>query len=46
MAQVETEDPDSLEFGEEMAVTIGVIKMAPDGTDVKSYKFIPARENS
>ncbi len=46
MAQVETEDPDSLEFGEEMAVTIGVIKMAPDGTDVKSYKFIPVRENS
>ncbi|MCY4378566.1 MAG: OB-fold domain-containing protein [Candidatus Dadabacteria bacterium] len=46
MAQVETEDPDSLEFGEEMAVTIGVIKMAPDGTDVKSYKFIPARECS
>ena len=46
MAQVETEDPDSLEFGEEMAVTIGVIKMAPDGTDVRSYKFIPARECS
>ena len=46
MAQVETEDPDSLEFGEEMAVTIGVIKMAPDGTDVSSYKFIPVRECS
>lgn len=46
MAQVETEDPDSLEFGEEMAVTIGVIKTAPDGTDVRSYKFIPAREIS
>ena len=46
MAQVETEDPDSLEFGEEMAVTVGVIKMAPDGTDVRSYKFIPARECS
>ncbi len=46
MAQVETEDPDSLEFGEEMAVTIGVIKTAPDGTDVSSYKFIPVRECS
>lgn len=46
MAQVETEDPDSLEFGEEMALTVGVIKKAPDGTDVRSYKFIPARECS
>ena len=46
MAQVETEDPDSLEFGEEMAITVGVIKMAPDGTDISSYKFIPARECS
>ena len=46
MAQVETEDSDSLEFGEEMTVTIGVIKMAPDGTDVRSYKFIPVRECS
>ena len=46
MAQVETEDPDSLEFGEEMAVTVGVIKMAPDGSDISSYKFIPARECS
>ncbi len=46
MAQVETEDPDSLEFGEEMAVTVGVIKMAPDGSDISSYKFIPVRECS
>lgn len=46
MAQVETKDPDSLEFGEEMAITVGVIKMAPDGTDISSYKFIPARECS
>ena len=46
MAQVETEDPDSLEFGEEMAVTVGVIKKAADGTDISSYKFIPARELS
>ena len=46
MAQVETEDPDSLEFGEEMAITVGVIKMAPDGTDIRSYKFVPARECS
>ena len=46
MAQIETEDPDSLEFGEEMAVTVGVIKMAPDGSDISSYKFIPVRECS
>ena len=46
MAQVETEDPDSLEFGEEMGLTVGVIKKAPDGTDVSSYKFIPVRESS
>ena len=46
MAQVETEDPDSLEFGEEMAITIGVIKKAPDGADIRSYKFIPVRECS
>ena len=46
MAQVETEDPDSLEFGEEMAVTVGAIKKAPDGADIKSYKFIPVRELS
>ena len=46
MAQVETEDPDSLEFGEDMSVTVGVIKKAPDGTDISSYKFIPVRECS
>ncbi len=46
MAQVETEDPDSLEFGEEMAITVGVIKKSPDGTDISSYKFIPLRECS
>lgn len=46
MAQVETEDPDSLEFGEDMALTVGVIKMAPDGTDISSYKFVPLRECS
>ncbi len=46
MAQVETADPDSLEFGEEMAVTVGVIKKSPDGEDVSSYKFIPVRECS
>lgn len=46
MAQVETENPDSLEFGEEMAITVGVIKKSPDGTDISSYKFIPLRECS
>lgn len=46
MAQVETQDYDSLEFGEEMTVTVGVVKKAADGTDVKSYKFIPVREYS
>lgn len=46
MAQVETQDYDSLEFGEEMTVTVGVVKKAADGTDVKSYKFIPVREHS
>lgn len=46
MAQVETEDPNSLEFGEEMAVTVGVIKQAPDGSDISSYKFIPVKECS
>lgn len=46
MAQVETEDPDSLEFGEEMAITVGVIKKSPDGTDISSYKFIPLKECS
>ena len=44
MAQVETEDPQSLKNGEDMAITVGVIKKAPDGSDVKSYKFIPSRE--
>ena len=44
MAQVETDDPDSLEFGEEMALTTGVVKVDPDGSDVTSYKFIPVRE--
>ena len=46
MAQVETGDYDSLEFGEEMAVTVGVVKKASDGTDVRSYKFVPVREQS
>lgn len=46
MAQVETQDYDSLEFGEEMTVTVGVVKKAADGTDVRSYKFIPVREHS
>ena len=46
MAQVETEDYDSLEFGEEMALTVGVVKKAADGTDVRSYKFVPVREQS
>ena len=43
MAQVETEDPDSLEFGEEMAITVGVIKKAPDGTDVKFLQVYPGK---
>lgn len=46
MAQIETQDFDSLEFGEEMAVTVGVVKKAADGSDVRSYKFIPVRELS
>ncbi|MGH7885901.1 MAG: Zn-ribbon domain-containing OB-fold protein [Thermodesulfobacteriota bacterium] len=46
MAQVETKDPGSLKFGEEMAVTTGFIKKNPDGSDVTSYKFIPSRELS
>lgn len=46
MAQVETQDFDSLEFGEEMAVTIGAVKKAADGSDVRSYKFVPVRECS
>ncbi len=46
MAQVETQHPESLEFGEEMAVTVGVIKKSPDGEDINSYKFIPVRECS
>ena len=44
MAQVETDDPESLTNGEDMALTIGVVKKAPDGSDVKSYKFIAVRE--
>lgn len=44
MAQVETDDPNSLKFGEEMALTTGVVKVDPDGSDVTSYKFIPVRE--
>ncbi|MGI9558713.1 MAG: Zn-ribbon domain-containing OB-fold protein [Thermodesulfobacteriota bacterium] len=44
MAQVETKDFDSLTFGEEMAITTGVIRKADDGSDVVSYKFIPVRE--
>ncbi|NIP30708.1 MAG: hypothetical protein GTO02_12930 [Candidatus Dadabacteria bacterium] len=44
MAQVETEDAEALTNGEEMAITVGVIKKAPDGSDVESYKFIPVRE--
>lgn len=46
MAQVETKNPDSLKFGEEMALTTGFIKKNPDGSDVTSYKFIPLRELS
>ena len=44
MAQIETEDYDSLTIGEEMAVTTGVVKKTSDGSDVVSYKFIPVRE--
>ncbi|MCY4042443.1 MAG: OB-fold domain-containing protein [Candidatus Dadabacteria bacterium] len=44
MAQVETKDFDALTFGEEMAVTTGIIRKAADGSDVVSYKFIPVRE--
>lgn len=44
MAQIETEDFDSLEIGEEMAVTTGRIRITSDGNDVISYKFIPVRE--
>lgn len=44
MAQIETEDFDSLEIGEEMALTTGRIKVTDDGKDVVSYKFIPVRE--
>lgn len=44
MAQVETDDPNSLKFGEEMALTTGFIKTGADGSDVISYKFIPVRE--
>ncbi len=44
MAQVETSDFDALTFGEEMGVTTGIIRKAPDGSDVISYKFIPVRE--
>ena len=44
MAQIETDDLDSLQMGEEMAVTTGVIKKTADGRDVISYKFIPVRE--
>ena len=41
---IETEDFDSLEIGEEMAVTTGRIRITSDGNDVVSYKFIPLRE--
>ena len=44
MAQVETDDADALTSGEPMAITVGVVKKAPDGSDVESYKFIPVRE--
>lgn len=44
MAQIETEDFDSLKIGEEMAVTTGRVKITSDGKDVISYKFIPVRE--
>ena len=44
MAQVETDDYDSLTLGEEMGVTTGFIRKADDGGDVISYKFIPVRE--
>lgn len=44
MAQVETDDFDALTIGEEMAITVGVVKKTNDGRDVKSYKFIPLRE--
>lgn len=44
MAQIETEDMESLRLGEEMAVVTGVVKKTADGRDVISYKFIPVRE--
>ena len=44
MAQVETDDPESLQIGQEMAVTVGTVKKTKDGKDVKSYKFIPVKK--
>lgn len=44
MAQIETDDFDSLKIGEKMAVTTGRVKVTSDGKDVISYKLIPVRE--
>lgn len=44
MAQVETDDPESLQIGQEMGVTVGTVKKTKDGKDVKSYKFIPVKK--
>jgi len=44
MAQIETDDFDSLKIGEEMALTTGRVKLTNDGKDVISYKFVPVRE--
>lgn len=39
MAQVETDNPEGLEIGQKMGVTVGTVKKTKDGKDVKSYKF-------
>ena len=44
MAQVETDNPEGLKIGQKMGVTVGVVKKAQDGKNVKSYKFYPVNK--
>ena len=44
MAQVETDNFDELKIGNEMGVTVGTVKKAADGRDVKSYKFYTVKK--
>ncbi len=44
MAQVDVDDPETLEIGQMMGVTTGPVKKTKDGKDIISYKFYPIKK--